>query len=123
MSKILIVEDDTYLLKLYSEIFEKENFEVMIAEDGREALQKIQDFKPDVMLLDLMLPYVDGFKVLEDVKKNPTTATTKVVVLTNLDSETQKQKALKLGAEKFMVKSSNNPDFLVDLVKKVITPE
>ena len=123
MSKILIVEDDTYLLKLYSEIFEKENFEVMIAEDGREALQKIQDFKPDVMLLDLMLPYVDGFKVLEDVKKNPTTATTKVVVLTNLDSETQKQKALKLGAEKFMVKSSNNPDFLVDLVKKGITPE
>ena len=123
MSKILIVEDDTYLLKLYSEIFEKENFEVMIAEDGREALQKIQDFKPDVMLLDLMLPYVDGFKVLEDVKKNPTTAATKVVVLTNLDSETQKQKALKLGAEKFMVKSSNNPDFLVDLVKKVITPE
>ncbi len=119
MKKLLIVEDDIYLLKLYGEVFEKEDFEVATAEDGREALQKIDQFKPEVMLLDLMLPYIDGFKVLETLKQNPETSEIKVVVLTNLDSETQREKALKLGADKFLVKSGNNPDILIQTVKEI----
>lgn len=120
MTKILIVEDDTYLLKLYSEIFQNENFEVALAEDGREALQKAGEFVPEVILLDLMIPYIDGFGVLQELKKDPKTEKAKVVVLTNLDSETQKQKALSLGADKFLVKSGNTPDLLLNSVKETL---
>jgi len=118
MSKILIVEDDIYLLKLYGEIFTKEGFEVELAEDGQEALQKAEKFTPEIMLLDLMLPYIDGFGVLEALKSNPQTKYTKVIISTNLDSEVQRAKAMKLGAAKFLVKSGDTPGNIVEEVKK-----
>ena len=120
MSKILIVEDDIYVLKLYGEIFTKEGFEVELAEDGREAIEKAHEFNPEVMLLDLMLPYIDGFGVLEAIKTNPKTKGIKVIVSTNLDSAIQREKALKLGADVFLVKSGDTPGNIVSEVKKIL---
>lgn len=121
MSKILIVEDDIYLLKLYGEVFTKEGYQVELAEDGKQGIEKAQLFEPEIMLLDLMLPYIDGFGVLEAVKGNPKTKNIKVVIITNLDSTMQRQKALSMGAAEFLVKSSDTPGKIVDEVKATLS--
>lgn len=123
MTKILIVEDDIYLLKLYGEIFSKEGFQVELAEDGKEGIEKAQIFEPEIILLDLMLPYIDGFGVLEAVKADPKTKNTKIVITTNLDSTMQRQKALSMGADKFLVKSGDTPGNILDEVKSLISPK
>lgn len=120
MPKILIVEDDIDLLNLYNETFSTAGFEVDLAEDGLEALQKLALFKPEIVLLDLMLPNIDGFTVLENIKTNPETTSIKVVVQTNLASEIQKEKALQLGADKFLIKTGNSPGNLVEEVNQVL---
>lgn len=120
MTRILIVEDDSYISGLYREVVESGGYEVETAEDGKEALEKVETFGPDLILLDLMIPYIDGFNVLQTLRGNEATKEIKVVVLTNLDSETQKEKAIKLGADRFLVKTSNTPDVLLEEVKKVI---
>lgn len=120
MTKILIVEDDVYLLKLYQEIFSKDGFEVETAEDGEQAIKKATTFLPEVVLLDLMLPYVDGFAVLESLKSNPKTKEALVIVATNLDSEKQREKAKTLGAAAFLVKSGDTPGNVIEEVKKVL---
>ena len=121
MTKILIVEDDITLLRLYQDIFNKEGFEVAIAEDGQEALQKANAFLPEVILLDLMLPYMDGFAVLEAVKANPKTKKAKIIIATNLDSQKQREKAKNLGAAAFLVKFSDTPGNIVEEVKKLLS--
>ena len=120
MTKILIVEDDISLLNLYNEVLKKEGFEIELADDGQQALLKAEAFIPDVVLLDLMLPYIDGFEVLEKLKSNPITKDARVIVQTNLDSEIQKEKALKLGASEFLVKSDDNPGSLLKEIKKLL---
>lgn len=119
MTKLLIVEDDIYLLKLYQEVFTRENFEVEAAEDGKEAIEKSKQFLPDIVLLDLMLPYIDGFGVLQALKADPTTKEARVIVFTNLDSSAQREKALSLGAFKFVVKVEDNPGNIVEEVKNL----
>lgn len=121
MKKILIVEDDVYLLQMYKESLSQQNFEIELAEDGQQALEKAEDFLPDIVLLDLMLPYVDGFQVLESLKSNPKTKDSVVIVQTNLDSEMQREKAKKLGAANFLVKSGNNPGSLLAEIKKLVS--
>lgn len=119
--RVLIVEDDVDLLNLYREVLTKEGYILDLAEDGNEALQKADVFQPDIVLLDLMLPYVDGFTVLEQLKASPKTEHCFVIVQTNLDSETQRQKAKNLGANHFLVKSEGNPGSLVEEIKKLIS--
>lgn len=120
MKKVLVVEDDIDLLRLYKEILVNAGFETETAEDGREALEKAETFLPDLMLLDLMLPYIDGFEVLRQLKAKPVTKDIKIVVFTNLDSEKQKEKALSLGATKFMVKVGNDPSEVITAVKSIL---
>lgn len=120
MAKILIVEDDIYLLKLYGDVFSKEGFEVELAEDGKEGIEKAQTFEPEIILLDLMLPYIDGFGVMQAVKSNPKIKDTKIVITTNLDSTMQRQKALSMGADKFLVKSGDTPGNILDEVKQAL---
>ncbi len=117
MHRILIVEDDVNLLNLYQEVLGNEGYTVDRAEDGREALQQLEAHKPDLVILDLMLPYIDGFEVLRQIKQSPVTKDTQVIVFTNLDSEIQKEKVLKLGANKFLIKVGNDPSELINEVK------
>ncbi len=120
MKKILVIEDDIYLLELYREVLVNAGFETDTAEDGRQGLEKAESSIPDLILLDLMIPYIDGFEVLEKLKAKDITKNIKVVVFTNLDSEKQKEKALKLGAEKFVVKVGNDPSMVVSIVKEIL---
>ena len=114
--KILIVEDDRSLQNALVEIISREGFEAVSVFDGEEALAKLQEIKPDLILLDIILPKKEGYEVLEEIKKNDGTKNVPVLILTNLEEIDNVQKALDLGATTFMVKS----DFsLKDVLEKV----
>src|SRR3989339_1752250 len=114
--KILVIEDDRSLQNALLEIISQEGFESESALDGEEGIAKIKTFKPDLILLDIILPKKDGFEVLEEIKKDETLKNIPVLILTNLEEVDNVQKALDLGATNYMVKS----DFsLKDVLEKV----
>ncbi|MCX6766713.1 MAG: response regulator [Candidatus Moranbacteria bacterium] len=113
--KILIIEDDRALQSALVEILTQEGYETASAFDGEEGVQKSRTEKPDLILLDLILPKKDGFEVLSEIKNSPS-KNIPVLILTNLEEIDNVQKALDLGAKTFMVKS----DFsLRDIIEKI----
>ena len=113
--KILIIEDDRALQSALVEILTKEGYETESAFDGEEGVQKAEAGKPDLILLDLILPKKDGFEALAEIK-NGSNKNIPVLILTNLEEIDNVQKALDLGAKTFMVKS----DFsLRDIIEKI----
>jgi PleD family two-component response regulator len=114
--KILIAEDDNFLANAYRIKFEKSGFEVEIATDGKLALASLINFIPDVILLDLIMPNLDGFGVLAELKKNEKLSKIPVIVTSNLGQKEDMEKAKKLGAKDFFVKSDTS---IGDIVTKV----
>lgn len=102
--KIMVVEDDEHISKVYEIKFAKEGINVVLARDGEEAVVKITAEKPDVILLDLMIPKKDGFGVLEEIKKNPELANIPVIILSNLGQKSDQDRAIALGANEYLVK-------------------
>ena len=117
---VLIVEDDTILAKMYSEKFEMEGFEVFLARDGAEALEKITTGPIDIILLDFMLPRMGGLEVLARLKEMPNFDKIPVIALTNVAEDNEKKKAFELGVEAYMIKAMQTPDDVVKKVKEVI---
>ncbi len=118
MKKVLIVEDDKFLLSAYRVKLTKAGFEIKIATDGEEALKILREDKPDVILLDLVMPRKDGFAVLEELKTNPVWKSIPVIVLSNLSQKEDLEKAKALGAKDYLIKSDLS---LKDLVEKINT--
>lgn len=119
--RILLVEDEPLLIELYRERLEEEPIELLIAEDGKNALQLAGKGNIDLILLDILLPIINGFEVLRRLKANLKTRNIPVIVLTNLGSEQtdkDKQLALSLGAIDYLVKSYHSPDEIVEIVNK-----
>jgi len=114
--KVLLVEDDLSLMKIYSNKMRISGFDVSVATTGDEGLRKAQVELPQIILLDLILPGMDGFLVLEEIKKNPVTEGIPVVILSNLGQQTDIERGKRLGAVDYLVKSDVS---LVDLVAKV----
>jgi len=98
MAKILIVEDDRFLRELIARKLKNEGYEVLEAVDGEEGLKRIKEEKPDLILLDLILPGIDGFEVLAKTKENTETAQIPVIILSNLGQREEVERGLKLGA-------------------------
>ncbi len=117
MRKVLIAEDDTFLANAYRVKFENEGFSIEIASDGEEALAKTKSFKPDVILLDLVMPKKDGFTVLEEIKKDLETKNIKVIVTSNLGQKEDVDRVMKLGALKYFVKSDTSIASIAEMVK------
>lgn len=117
---ILIVEDDPVLLKMYTEKFSFEGFRVLNAKDGEEALKVALSQKIDIILLDIMLPRMSGTDFLERLRQDPRAKNTPVVALTNLAEEEEKQRALKLGVEEYLVKAMQTPEQVVEKVKRYL---
>lgn len=115
--KILIVEDSQDLLEVYKSRFELEGFNTKIAKDGEEALAIAVDFRPDLILLDVMMPNVHGFDVLDILKNTPKTSNIKVVLLTALSQPTDKARAASSGADDYLVKSETDLDKVVECVR------
>lgn len=118
MSKILIVEDDKFLATAYKLKFEKTNFEVMVAYDGEQALELATSFSPQIILLDLIIPKLDGFGVLEKLQSDSKTKKIPVIITSNLGQSEDMKKGLALGAKDYFIKSNTS---LEDIVKKVNT--
>ncbi|MFC1700832.1 PleD family two-component system response regulator [Patescibacteria group bacterium] len=120
MQKILIVEDDKFLRDLLVRKLIKAEFKTDVAIDGDEAIKKTNSFMPDLILLDLIIPKIDGFEVLKQVKENEITMYIPVVILSNLGQQEEVEKGLKLGAVDYLVKAHLTPDEIVDKVRKIL---
>ena len=116
--KILIVEDDVMLNKIYQTKLGLLGYSVYSSYDGDEGLKKADDLMPDLILLDLMLPKKNGFEVLSIIKSDPRTKMIPVIVLTNLNQEIERRRAMELGASEYLVKADTKIDTLVDKVRK-----
>ncbi|MBI2626120.1 MAG: response regulator [Candidatus Nealsonbacteria bacterium] len=121
--KIVLIEDDETLAEvLYSELTEA-GFDVSPAFDGKEGLKQAKEKKPDLVLLDLILPEMHGFEVLEELKKSPDTVNIPVIILSLLGEDEDIKKGLKLGANDYIVKSSHAIAEIVEKVKNFFAKE
>ncbi len=120
MAKILIIEDEKALQETLGKILEKKGFTVVPAFDGEVGLELTANEKPDLVLLDLMMPKMNGFDYLVAMKKNPAIASTPVIVLTNSDSTEHIQKVIDAGATTYLVKSNYSLEEVVQKVEAVL---
>ncbi len=120
MTKILIVEDDPLMSRMYQKIFTFEGYEVVMAGDGEEGLEKIRSEKPTLVLLDVMMPKMNGLQVLEKLKIDPETKAIPVIMLTNLAGQQDAETALSKGAVKYIVKSEHEPKEIANIVKEIL---
>jgi len=114
--KILLVEDDDYLADVYKTRLTQEGFEVDRIADGEDALAAALNFRPDLVLLDIMMPKVSGFEVLKILRDTPTTSKVKIIMITALGQEADQHKATSLGADDYLVKSQV---VIADVVAKI----
>lgn len=114
---VLVVEDDPALSDAFSIVLRKEGYDVTVAFNGKEALQKVASFTPDLILLDLLMPIMGGKEFLENFKN---TSNIPVIVLSNLDTRSDIQEVLNLGASRYMLKAWASPNELVKLVKETL---
>ncbi len=115
--KVVIVEDDEHISKVYEIKLAKEDINAIVARDGEEAVIMITAEKPDLIILDLMVPKKDGFGVLEEIKKNPELAKIPVIILSNLGQKKDQDRATALGANEYLVKMDYSIQDIIDKVK------
>jgi len=120
MAKLLIIEDDPLIARLYEKIFTFEKYEVVMADNGQDGLDKARTENPTLILLDIMMPKMNGLQVLEKLKADPDLKNIPVVMLTNLAGEKDAETALSKGAVKYIVKSEHDPKQISDMVKEII---
>ena len=116
MKTILFIEDEPTLQKAISQFLEKKGYEIKSALDGEIGIAMAKEFKPDLILLDLILPKKDGFEVLKEIKGNDEIKHIPVIVLTNLEGDTDIEKVLSFGATTYLVKANYE---LKEIVKKI----
>jgi len=121
--KILLVEDDVFLLNMYAEKFRRESFDVFVADNGIKALKVANEELPAIILLDLILPKMDGFEVLRELKKNPALVNVPVILLTNLSQKDDINRGMELGAVDFLIKAHFMPSEVVNKVKKILAEQ
>jgi DNA-binding response OmpR family regulator len=117
---ILLVEDDPFLIDIYSLKFKEAGFEVAVVEDGTAVFNKAKELKPDLVILDLVLPHIDGWGILKQLKDSSETAPIPVVVFSNLSQKSDIDKALQMGALKYMIKSQYTPSEVAEQIKTIL---
>lgn len=120
MSKILLVEDDPFLVDIYSQKLKKAGFEVKVETNGSKVLNAIKEQKPDLLMLDIVLPEMDGWEILEALGKDSQFSTLKVMVFSNLGQKEEVEKGMKLGAVKYLIKADYTPSEVVEEVRKLL---
>jgi len=120
LAHILLVEDDTFLANIYKTKFEMEGFKVSVAEDGEAGFAAAGKINPDIILLDILLPKMDGFAVLKKLKETDAVKDIPVILLTNLGQKDDVEKGLESGAVDYLIKAHFKPSETVDKVKKVL---
>ncbi len=118
MAKILLVEDDTNLQEIYSARFMAESYDVITANDGEEALATAVRERPDLIVLDVMMPKISGFDVLDILRSTPETKDTKVIMMTALSQDSDRLRGENLGVNKYLIKSQVTLEDVVNAVKQ-----
>lgn len=118
--KILIVEDEEELLEMYKTKLEAEGFEVYVASDGGAGFMMAKSSLPDLILLDILMPKVDGYTMLKKLKKDESTKNLPAVIFSNLSQKEEIEKGFKLGARDYIIKTSITPGELVGRVKEFL---
>lgn len=118
--RVLIVEDDAFLAGIYTTKFSLEGFDVLSAGDGLAGLKVARKDLPDIILLDVLMPKMDGFEVLDELKKDAKTKGIPVVILTNLGQKEDVQRGLKAGAVDYLIKAHFVPSDTVAKVRKIL---
>lgn len=121
MTKVLLVEDDIALREIYSARFTAEDFEVVAAGDGEEALAKSIKEKPDLIILDIMMPKISGMDVLDILRATPETKNTKIIIMSALSQSSDIEKGKQLGADAYLVKSQTTLSDVVEKAKEVLS--
>ena len=119
-AKILIIEDDRYISKMYQLKLSLDGFDVQVADDGRIGVDKVREFKPDIILTDILMPEMDGFEVIKIVKGDPETKDIPILIMSNLGQEDHIQKGLEMGAVGYIVKSQYTPSKVVEKIKEIL---
>ena len=119
-ARVLIIEDDTFLAGMYVTKLTLENFDVQLASDGLQGLKLIRETKPDIILLDILLPKLSGFDILKAIKRNPQTKSVPVILLTNLGEKRDVVKGLDLGAVDYLIKAHFTPGEIIEKIKSII---
>ena len=119
-TKVLIVDYDAFLLDMYSIKFKESGFLVEIAKNGEEAIAKAKSLNPDVILLDIVMPKMDGFDVLREIKKDNLAPGAVIFILTNLGQKEDVDRGLKLGASDYIVKAHFTPSEVVAKVRNLL---
>jgi DNA-binding response OmpR family regulator len=120
MVTILLVEDDKFLRELIVRKLSQEDFKIIEATDGEEGLKKAKEVSPDLILLDLILPGIDGFEVLSKIKEDTKISAIPVIILSNLGQREDIERGMKLGAVDYLVKAHFTPNEIIDKVKNTI---
>lgn len=120
MAHILVVEDDELLSHMYQRMFEHEGFKVSLALDGESGLAQARHAHPDIILLDVLMPHLDGLSTLKQLKADPVVANIPVIVITSLTDAATAKTAMELGAAKYVQKSDQRPSQVVELVREVM---
>jgi len=120
MAKVLIVEDDKFLRELISQKLTKEGYNAVSAVDGEEGVKKAKEENPDIVLLDLILPGIDGFEALTKIKEDPSTNATPVIILSNLGQKEDVERGMRLGAVGYLIKAHFTPSEIVEKIKSIL---
>lgn len=117
---ILLVEDEKDIAQMFSLLLKENGFKVTIAENGLVALKKIKEEKPNLVLLDLVIPEIDGYQILREVKSDSALKNILIYVFSNLTQDKEIEGAKKLGADGYLIKSDYTPKKLVEKIKEIL---
>ncbi len=117
---VLLVEDDEMLHTMYTQKFTREGFTVLSAYNGADGVKVAEEQKPDIVLLDIIMPKMDGFTALKKMKKSPVAQNIPVILLTNLGQEEDIRKGRELGAVDYFIKANHTPQEVIDKVREIL---
>jgi CheY-like chemotaxis protein len=120
MKTILFVEDDPFIVDIYKTKLRESGFNVEAAFSGGECLKKLKEKKPDLLLLDLCLPEIEGWEIIETVKKSESLKTLPIIILSNLSQKQEVDKAINLGAERYLIKAHYTPSEVIKEIKTIL---
>ena len=120
MTKVLVVEDDKMISQMYSVKLKQEGYEVLTAENGSAAIEQAVEHHPDIILLDIILPQLDGFSVLQELRLNKAFKETPIIMLTNLGTTDDIEKGKQMGATDYLVKANLTPGQVCEKIKEYL---
>ncbi len=120
MKYILLIEDDPFLIDIYGTKLKEVGFGVLVAKSKEEVFKKVEENNLDLLILDIVLPGIDGWTILKRIKENEGVKDIPVIILSNLGQRTDVEKGLKLGAVKYLIKAHYTPSMVVKEIKKIL---